>query len=115
MALAFKLEDYIHEVLKHPRTCDGTVLCHMADEDDGDVAILCDSDEGVGNLTHLGDSARGAFDSIAGNGLDAVHDQKIGLDRIDVRYHCTKIGFSSKPEIGIDGAKPLSPQSNLGS
>ena len=57
VAVALEVQHHVDEVLEHPRTGDGAVLGHVADEHGGDVAGLGDPDQRGRDLLDLGDAA----------------------------------------------------------
>ena len=57
LALALELQHAVDQVLEHARAGQRALLGHVADEHDGDVALLGHARDAVGHLAHLADGA----------------------------------------------------------
>jgi len=82
--LTLEVQNDVDQVLEQPRAGDRAVLGDVSDQDGRDAALLCDRDEGGAHRPDLRHATGAAIGLRTGYGLDAVDDQKPGLDGIDV-------------------------------
>ena len=102
VAVALELEHAVDEVLEDARAGHGTVLRHVADEEDGDSRLLGDAQEPRGRLAHLSDGARRRAELGRVERLDRVDHADVGPRAIERRADGLELGLGKN----LDRAAP---------
>ena len=107
VAFALKVEYRIHHMLQHPRTCQGSFLGHMADDEDGDVIGFGQLHELCRHLAHLRNRSLNSRNLRRHNGLDGVDDKKVRLDPLYLCSHALHIGLGIEIKLTVDISQTL--------
>ena len=113
MLLPLEVEHAVHHVLQHLGSRDGSLLVHVADDEDRDVPALGQLHEGHGTVLHLPHTARRALQRAVVESLDGVHNQNV---RRFVGYgleHILQPGLRQNQQTLASHAQALGPQLQL--
>ena len=99
VAVAFEVQHHVDEVFERSRSGDGSILGHVADENQRDIVGLGGCGQRGGHRAHLGDAAGDAVGIGGGHGLHRVHDDQRRLDRRDVIQHRVQVGFGGQVDL----------------
>jgi hypothetical protein len=113
LQLALHLQDDVDEMLECPRSRDGAVLGHVADDDRGHAPRLGDLDQRGRHLLDLRHPAGCAIDVGTADRLHRVDDEQAGVDLLDVPQHCREVGLGRQVQLRRDRADPFAPQPYL--
>ena len=96
MAVAFKLQDSIHDMFQNLWACQTALLRDMAHEDDGYTAFFGILEQGGGALAHLCNRAGRGFHAFDAHRLDGVNDEQVGLHVLHLREYFLQTGFAEQ-------------------
>ena len=57
-SVSLKIKYCIHHMLKHSRTCNYTLLCHMTDKENRDISALCNLHKRISTFPYLTNTSR---------------------------------------------------------
>ena len=79
-AVPFKVKNGIDQVLKDPRSGDGSILGDVADQENRDAAAFSHHHKSAGRLAYLADASGRRFQRRGEDGLDRIDNQSLRLE-----------------------------------
>ena len=87
MLVALELQDDIHDMLQHFRTCQRTFLVNVSDKQDGCASALCVPEQSGSTLANLGQRTCRRFHAFCLDGLYGVDDNQVGLHLFNMQEY----------------------------
>ena len=113
LPVALELAHHVDEVLEDARTRDRPVLGDVADDDDGQPALLRDADEGGCDLAHLARVPGHPLRQRGRDGLHRIDDQQLGFHLVDVPEDRREVGLGGEIQLVVQRAGALGAQPHL--
>jgi hypothetical protein len=111
--LPLEVEDGVHDVLERLGPGQAAVLRDVADEEDGHPVALGQEQQLGGDLAHLRDTARRRREARGVDGLDGVHHQGGGLQRLELFEDALQRGLAHEEQRAALDSETLAPHLDL--
>ena len=113
MALAFEIQNGIDDVLERFRAGNRSVFGDVADQEDGDRAVLCQQQELMSDFPHLRNRSGRRLDQRGENRLDGIDDNRRRLEPLDFVKNVFEICLGQQIKILGLNAQALAAQFDL--